>query len=355
MVAFRHISILITAFAVTAPASVFVEEATPESIRRFHTATAISATKILLIGGASSSGPPSAITSAEIYEAGTFSSVGSMFDERLSHTATLLPDGRVLVAGGRNERTLALASVEIFDPSIRTFARFAPMLEPRTEHSATLLPNGHVLFAGGLTTDGTVLFSAEEYDPVTQSSIRVGDMKVRRLGHFALLLANGRILVVGGRSGGNANDGQAQIYDLAQRTFEFAGFGVSVNAPAVVLFDNTVLIQGDVIATIYDPFTKTVATQPLECSQTGAVAALLQNGDVLFAGGSPRCDPQSAATLRYNFRSGEFQRDVAMRYSRLFQTATPMHDGSVVVVGGGSDPIPSEQYEPLYRRRAVRP
>lgn len=63
------------------------------------------------------------LASAELYDpdTGTFSSTGSMTDQRVSHTATLLSGGRVLITGGFNG-TADVATAELYDPVSETFS-----------------------------------------------------------------------------------------------------------------------------------------------------------------------------------------------------------------------------------------
>ncbi len=66
--------------------------------RMFHTATPLSESKVLIVGGRNASGVRA---DADIYEAGSFTNVSSLMSTvRFHHTATRLSNGWVLVTGG---------------------------------------------------------------------------------------------------------------------------------------------------------------------------------------------------------------------------------------------------------------
>jgi hypothetical protein len=167
--------------------------------RFLHTATQLQNGKVLIVGGALTSGSDPVAT-AEVYDpaTGTFTMTGEMATAREQHTATLLADGRVLIVGGAISGGAgdlpSTATAEIYDPSTGSFSITGSMAEARTYHTATLLPSGKVLVAGGGDENST----AEVYDPATGSFSITGGMEIGRSGHTATLLPNGSILVAGG-------------------------------------------------------------------------------------------------------------------------------------------------------------
>ena len=78
------------------------------------------------------------------------------------HTATLLPNGKVLVAGGAVSSGTYLASAELYDPASGIWSATGSLVIGRGFHTATLLPNGGVLIAAGVGYSG-VLATAELY------------------------------------------------------------------------------------------------------------------------------------------------------------------------------------------------
>src|SRR5882724_4656056 len=192
--------------------------------REQYTATLLPNEKVLVVGGASSTlaGRDQRLASAELYDpaSGTWAATGSLATARFVHTATLLPNGKVLVTGGANTSG-ALASAELYDPATGSWTATGSMATARTFHTATLLGNGKVLVAGGATVASnadpganTAYFaSAELYDPATGIWTPTGLLNDARDGHTATLLNNGKVLVAGGHNG--VFLASAQLYDPA--------------------------------------------------------------------------------------------------------------------------------------------
>src|SRR5262245_3923819 len=100
---------------------------------------------------------------SHVEAAGTWSTTGSMSGGRYAHTATVLADGRVLVAGGAGSSGF-LKSAEIYDPALGTWSLTGSMTSVRYFHTATLLPDGRVLVSGGFNGI-SVVATAEIYNP----------------------------------------------------------------------------------------------------------------------------------------------------------------------------------------------
>src|SRR5262249_16941633 len=151
----------------------------------------------------------------------------------------LLPDGTILVAGGFNSDGY-LRSAELYDPDSGRFRRVAPMTTARADATATLLDNGRLLVADGGNPSATR--TAELFDPASGKWSPTGSRTDSHPDGAAALLQDGRVLV--------------------------AGYGN----------------EGDV----YSPATGTwTATGPMVApgGLSGSAAALLPNGQVLYAGG----------------------------------------------------------------------
>src|SRR5216683_1055896 len=178
----------------------FTSIAAMRSARAFAAAVAWpDGSKVLVTGGASSSGP----YSAELYHDNTRSWTHSeMTTARSRHTATLLKSGQVLVVGGDNSTDPSTA--EVYNPNTNSWQKvFNNLHSPRVAHTATLLSDGRVLISGGLGPEGGPNLSTAEIfdpgnDPVNGSWTLINPMNDARALHTATLLPNGIVLVAGG-------------------------------------------------------------------------------------------------------------------------------------------------------------
>jgi hypothetical protein len=181
---------------------------------------------------------------------GTFAYTGSLNTARWGHTATLLANGEVLVTGGMTTNFAILGSAEIYNPANGMWTVTGSMSIGRFAFTATLLPNGEVLVAGGETSSTSCLATAELYDPSTGHWKSTGSMTQPRCSHSATLLPTGEVLVAGG---------VGSLYNSADTS---------------------------AIAELYNPSTGTwQTTGSLNTSRASEGAVLLENGQVLVAGG----------------------------------------------------------------------
>jgi hypothetical protein len=270
---------------------------------------------------------------------GTFAATGSMTAPRSQHSATLLPDGRVLIAGGGLGNASGLTSTEIYDPGTGTFRAAAPMIAARRMHTATLLPDDNVLIVGGYDAGGA-LASAELFDPRTGTFIATGSLTVARGGHTAILLATGKVLIVGGY-GANSypNIAPAELYDPVTGTFAAAGTyvgrdGCDFCAPSVALSDGSVLFPGQYPAQLYHPANDVFSPIGMMLREQ-STAAVLMNGQVLFAGGEPI--GRTADAELYNPATRTFVATASMASPRVWHTLTLLPNGMVLAAGGETD------------------
>jgi hypothetical protein len=181
---------------------------------------------------------------------------------RSDAAAVLMPNGKVLIAGGSGPTSALLASSEIYDPSTNTFESATPSMKtPRRAATATLLPNGKVLIAGGSTTGGFPVSSTELYDPTTNTFATgaTPNMNTAREFATATLLPNGRVLIAGGDDGGSNNFSSTEVYDSLTNSFAGPEATASMTAgrtlaAAVMLDNDQVLIAGGFVA-LADPTT----------------------------------------------------------------------------------------------------
>jgi hypothetical protein len=276
--------------------------------RASHTSTLLPNGKVLIAGGfAGSGGEYNPYRTAELYDpnSGTFQAVAEMSIGRSGHTATLLKNGKVLIVGGWTGRYDLRGSAEIYNPAANTFTPTGNLVVERAGNTATLLADGRVLIAGGEDRQENKIASAEIYDPPTGKFTQTGSMADARAAHTATALKDGRVLVVGGSSGHYPSQNvyrSAEIFDPATGKFSAAGqmtVGRHKHA-AILLRSGKVLIVGGsdnrdwhgeyASAEIFDPVSATFTTTGAMSTprfKLHAAAALLQNGEVLVAGGGP--------------------------------------------------------------------
>ncbi len=242
--------------------------------------------------------------------AGTWTTTGSMtgIKQHHSYTATLLQNGQVLVAGGINlAMGIVYANAFLYSPSTGEWTETGSMTTTKYDHTATLLPNGEVLVTGGYKNENSgLLDSAELYNPSTGKWSATGSMTVARYNHSAVLLQNGEVLIAGGQtspveptggtftltSGSPIND--AEIYDPSTGAFTETGSMNYTRAQAqlTLLQDGDVLIAGGgtgdagCTAEIFSDGQWSLTSELAECGVTQDAAALLSNGDVLIEAGN---------------------------------------------------------------------
>ena len=301
---------------------------------------------------------------------GEFVVTGAMMMPRSYHTATLLHNGRVLIAGGDswtgNSMTY-LASAELYDPIARTFGAAGNMHAARADHVATLLRDRRVLIVGGART-------AELFDPRTGTFSLTG-RPVEGLGiASAILLIDGRVLITDG-------GGKFEIYNPSTGRFrETSHLHLAPTARAMDLQpDGKVLIDvrgnqpyyQDACLELFDPVTETFsvlrsadprcarvndAMQPNNGPSRSGTITVLRNGKMLLAGG-PYCSqsgptgsgvgavvgvrlpcPPTAKVWIYDPSAKTKIEIEPMHAKRNGHTATLLNDGSVLIVGGTSEP-----------------
>ncbi len=230
------------------------------------------------------------------------------------------------------------------------------MTSSRFGHTATLLLSGQVLIAGGMgdsaqVASSAVLASAELYDSTSESFTKTGSMTVARSGHTATLLADkalpnyGKVLVAASGLGGSQT---AELYDPTTGMFTATGsMVVAHDEPTATLLQNgQVLIAGGETASaeLYNPASgKFTATGSMLMSLSGQTATLLPNGAVLIAGGG------TATAELYDPSSGKFTATGSMSEARSGHTATLLMNGPALTNGlvliAGSDST-AEVYNP---------
>ena len=292
------------------------------------------------------------ISTAEAGTSGVWSAAANLITGREEHTATLLQNGTVLVTGGTDGRDNPLASAELYNPKTNRWMSAGSMGTARLGHTATLLPNGKVLVVGGYISST----STELYDPNTNSWSAAASMGTARARHTATGLLDGRVLVVGGQFFMISGDGLfpnqvlgAEVYDPATNHWSATAPMLQnrVGQSATLLRDGRVLVAGGYGSTpsssaeIYDPNKdRWSAAASMTTNRAGHTATLLPGGNVLVTGGAaPNAQtPVSSAAVSsaevYDPHANRWSTIASMAEARDEHTATPLSNGSVLVVGG---------------------
>jgi hypothetical protein len=316
--------------------------------RDYHTATLLSAGKVLITGGRDSSASP--LAAAELFDpaSGSFAPTGSMVGVRDSHTATLLSTGKVLVIGGRGVNDVALATAELYDPAAGTFTATGSMANARAFHTATVLSDGRVLVTGGVDATGKLVAIAELFDPTKGSFTSTGTMTTARYNHTATLISGGKVLLAGGVDA-NANPlATAELFDPVAGSFTATGtMGTARSShTATLLNTGKVFVVGGLMtanaavptAELFDPTTGnfTAAAGSMATARAFHTATLLSDGTVLVTGGVSASggSPEQSAEV-FDPVSTTFALTGSMGAARELHTATLLKDGKEVLVIGG--------------------
>ncbi|MFC4055725.1 Kelch repeat-containing protein [Actinomadura syzygii] len=200
--------------------------------RTGHTAVVLQDGKKVLVCGGSvpvGTGDDPALAFCELYDtdAKTWTPTGSLHHPRSAHTATALSATSVLVAGGSAPGApgdgsfdpFARATAEVYDLTQGSWQETAPMPAGRSSHRAVPLGSGKVLVVGGADDlhDEAGYRSALEYSAGAWT--KVAGLAAGRWG-FAAAASGAKVLVAGGvaRTGLAAAAGQgAELTKTSER------------------------------------------------------------------------------------------------------------------------------------------
>lgn len=303
--------------------------------------------------------------SAEVYQpsTGTFSlATGYMNVARQlpSPSTAVLSNGNLLFSGGESstdsgQSTIILDSVELYNSSTQTFTlTTGNMNTPRWFHTGnTTLSNGDVLIAGG-TDSGfdTAYASAELYSPTSGTfSYTAGDMVTGRFQHTATVLNNGDVLLVGGYSAAGYNSGtplaSAELYNPTTQTFTTTAGSLNVaraQHSALLLNNGDVLIAGgfnasggvEATAELYDPNlqTFTLLTSKMSAGRAIFTTNVLWNSQVLLAGGSDASGNPLSSSDIFDPATDTFSAGPTMNTGRYYHSSANLQVGNVLLAGG---------------------
>lgn len=220
---------------------------------------------------------------------------------------------------------------------------------------------------------GPSVSEAPVYEPNPQR-VRVAtlEMSTPRADAAAIRLADGKVLICGGTATGDVGGvlSSAELYDPITKSFSATGSmtGPRQGQTITMLQDGRVLLTGGVqnigsraelaSAEIYDPATGTFsATGSMAIPREGHTATLLHDGRVLVVGGSDNGIHTLDSAEIYAPASGTFRRAGHLGQPRIVHTATLLLSGKVLIAGGGRGGMPggyityntAELYDPVAR------
>ena len=322
----------------------FVLTGIGKASRAATSAAPLSPTQVLLAGGFSGGATiknfslnleGKVLSSAESFDevTGAFSPAGTMGTPRMGFTATELNSGKVLVAGGLDNHDNVLDNAELYDPATRKFVAVTnTMSDRRMFQTATLLLSGKVLIAGGATNlSGDTTNTADIYDPASNSfTPATFPMDHQRAAHTATLFTAGpmagKVLIAGGVGGSSFffKDSSAELYDPASQ--QFVLLSSFMNEPRS-MHTATLLDNGEVL--FAGGFSGTVAV-------TGG---MLSGASGVISNSAETFDPSSGDfTCVGGFNSDTLRCNQSMSVARAGHTATLLATGAhphrVLIAGG---------------------
>ena len=172
------------------------------------------------------------------------------------------------------------------------------------------------------------------------------------MAHPALVpLLDGRVLVIGDDGDGGGTGTRALVYDPATGVSEPTGPLASSDSlwveSAVRLKDGRVLIIGNALAQTFDPSTRRfTSVGPMITPRSGAAVALLPDGHVLIAGGTPSGqDGATSSAELFDPDTLTFSPTGSMGTSRQYNSTAMLPDGRVFISPGESR-LTVETYDP---------
>jgi hypothetical protein len=251
----------------------------------------------------------------------------------MGFTATELNSGKVLVAGGLDNHDNVLDNAELYDPATRKFVAVAnTMSDRRMFQTATLLLSGKVLLAGGATNlSGDTTNTADIYDPASNSfTPATFPMDHQRAAHTATLFTAGpmagKVLIAGGVGGSSFffKDSSAELYDPTSQ--QFVLLSSFMNEPRS-MHTATLLDNGEVL--FAGGFSGTVAV----------TSGMLSGASGVISNSAETFDPSSGDfTCVGGFNSDTLRCNQSMSVARAGHTATLLATGAhphrVLIAGG---------------------
>jgi hypothetical protein len=243
---------------------------------------------------------------------------------RIDLTATSVTDGRVIVIGGKPPGGVPLGDIDEISPlpdtTLAIHKLAATLAAPRSRHTATRLGDdvgATVLIAGGQDAMKKPIASAELFKPLSEQLADPTkfqhDMQVPRYGHTATLMPDGSVLFIGG----------------------FDSLDLPTNILELFSVDAGFFIVGEL---------------PMSAGLVDFAATTLPDGRILLTGGRPGPGAPAVNTayiVRLNFnQTVDVVATDHLAVARAGHQAVALCDGTVLISGGTTVPLPAERYNP---------
>ncbi len=253
---------------------------------------------------------------------------------------------------------IASTPIPLLAQASGTWTSTGTLNTPRSAHTATLLQNGQVLVTGGENLAHNFLTSAELYNLATGKWTVTGSTAIARVDHSATLLPNGEVLVAGGYLGLDSSyhaiyTATAELYNPSTGQWTPTGSMTTPRAShgATLLQNGQVLIAGGTnsdgtsgdTAELYDPSKGTwKATGSLHNYHPLALT-LLPDGRALKVDAS---GTTGAAGELYDPSKGQWTLTSGTYYSHTGVSTALVPNGDVLVYGNKFSCYASEFYNP---------
>lgn len=224
--------------------------------------------------------------------------IDSMHEARVGHAMVILPNGNILVTGGEGGSPNGIkATCEIYDLNTGKWRYTTPMNIARTMHHLVLLRNKKVLAIGGYREK-----SCELFDPLTETWTITDSIPTLRFSNYTVTeLKDGRILITG-------------------------GFRISDDFTYMEYLSN---------CEIYNPDTESWSiADSLITGRWGHTAVLLENGEMLIAGGSTKTALRTCEI--YDPLNDSWSTTASMKEPRFMLASILLPNGNVFISGGDS-------------------
>jgi Kelch motif/Galactose oxidase, central domain len=249
-------------------------------------------------------------------------------------------------------------------PPPNSWVEASPMKRARIWHTATLLEDDGVLVVGGKQVFGEDNFAHVEEPELyrhDQASPQGIAENMPRFAHTATLLPqHGTVLIAGGML---FDDRGADLFHPDSHIRETVGaLNVARNGHTATLLENgDVMVAGgsrgvlndpEGTPEVYDPIGKrwTMMDSPMVTARVWHTASRLDNGDVLVAGGWDGLTAHAIDSAElYDSEASKWIPTAPMNQRRQWHTATVLRSGQVLIVGGwdGTSAVKTaELYDP---------